>query len=43
VKEQLLQQGAYALSTSPQQTAERIKKEIGMWATVIQEAKITGD
>jgi tripartite-type tricarboxylate transporter receptor subunit TctC len=43
VKEQLLQQGAYALSTSPQQTAERIRKEIGMWATVIQEAKITGD
>ncbi|MET0961790.1 MAG: tripartite tricarboxylate transporter substrate binding protein [Noviherbaspirillum sp.] len=43
VKEQLLQQGAYAISTSPQQTAERIKKEIGMWATVIQEAKITVD
>ena len=43
VKEQLLQQGAYAMSTSPQQTAERIKKEIGMWATVVQEAKITGD
>jgi tripartite-type tricarboxylate transporter receptor subunit TctC len=43
VKEQLLQQGAYALSTSPQQTAERIRKEIGMWATVIQEAKITGE
>jgi tripartite-type tricarboxylate transporter receptor subunit TctC len=43
VKEQLLQQGAYALSTSPQQTADRIKKEIGMWATVVQEAKITGD
>ncbi len=43
VKEQLLQQGAYAISTSPQQTAERIKKEIGMWATVVQEAKITGD
>jgi tripartite-type tricarboxylate transporter receptor subunit TctC len=43
VKEQLLQQGAYALSTSPQQTADRIKKEIAMWATVIQEAKITGD
>jgi tripartite-type tricarboxylate transporter receptor subunit TctC len=43
VKEQLLQQGAYALSTSPQQTAERIRKEIGMWAAVIQDAKITGD
>jgi tripartite-type tricarboxylate transporter receptor subunit TctC len=43
VKEQLLQQGAYALSTSPQQTAERIRKEIGMWATVIQESKITGE
>jgi tripartite-type tricarboxylate transporter receptor subunit TctC len=43
VKEQLLQQGAYALSTSPQQTAERIRKEIGMWAAVIQDAKITGE
>jgi tripartite-type tricarboxylate transporter receptor subunit TctC len=43
VKEQLLQQGAYALSTSPQQTTERIHKEIGMWAAVIQDAKITGD
>ena len=43
VKEQLLQQGAYALSTTPQQTAERIRKEIDMWATVVQEAKITGD
>lgn len=43
VKEQLLQQGAYALSTSPQQTVDCIKKEIGMWATVVQEAKITGD
>lgn len=43
VKEQLLQQGAYAISTSPQQTTERIKKEIDMWATVIQEAKITVD
>ena len=43
VKEQLLQQGAYALSTSPQQTTERIRKEIGMWAAVIQDAKITGD
>jgi tripartite-type tricarboxylate transporter receptor subunit TctC len=43
VKEQLLQQGAYALPTSPQETAERIKKEISMWATVIQEAKITGE
>ena len=43
VKEQLLQQGAYALSTTPQETAEHIRKEIGMWATVIQESKITAD
>lgn len=43
VKEQLLQQGAYVQLTSPQQTAERIKKEIGMWATVIQDAKITSE
>jgi tripartite-type tricarboxylate transporter receptor subunit TctC len=43
VKEQLLQQGAYALSTTPQQTTDRIKKEIAMWAAVIQDAKITAE
>lgn len=43
VKEQLLQQGAYAMSTSPEQTGERIKQEISMWAKVIEEAKITND
>lgn len=43
VREQLLQQGAYALSTSPQQTSERIRQEISMWAKVIEEAKITND
>jgi tripartite-type tricarboxylate transporter receptor subunit TctC len=43
VKEQLLQQGAYAMSTSPDQTSERIRQEISMWAKVIEEAKITND
>jgi tripartite-type tricarboxylate transporter receptor subunit TctC len=43
VKEQLLQQGAFAISTTPEQTAERIKKEISMWAKVIEEQKITVD
>ncbi|RJF92816.1 tripartite tricarboxylate transporter substrate binding protein [Noviherbaspirillum saxi] len=43
VKEQLLQQGAYAMSTSPEQTRERIKQEISMWAKVIEDAKITND
>jgi tripartite-type tricarboxylate transporter receptor subunit TctC len=43
VKEQLLQQGAFAISTTPEQTAERIRKEISMWAKVIEEQKITVD
>lgn len=43
VKEQLLQQGAYAMSMTPEQTTERIKKEIEMWAKVIEDARITGD
>jgi tripartite-type tricarboxylate transporter receptor subunit TctC len=43
VKEQLLQQGAYAMSATPEQTKVRIKKEIDMWAKVITESKITSD
>jgi tripartite-type tricarboxylate transporter receptor subunit TctC len=43
VKEELLKQGAFAISTTPEQTAERIRKEISMWAKVIEEQKITVD
>jgi tripartite-type tricarboxylate transporter receptor subunit TctC len=39
-QEQLLQQGAYAVKMSPEQSAERIRQEIGQWAKVIQEANI---
>jgi tripartite-type tricarboxylate transporter receptor subunit TctC len=39
-QEQLLQQGAYAVKMTPEQSAERIRSEIGQWAKVIQEANI---
>jgi tripartite-type tricarboxylate transporter receptor subunit TctC len=39
-QEQLLQQGAYAVKMTPEQSAERIRQEIGQWARVIQEADI---
>jgi tripartite-type tricarboxylate transporter receptor subunit TctC len=39
-QEQLLQQGAYAVRMSPEQSGERIRKEIAQWAKVIQEANI---
>lgn len=43
VKEQLLKQGAFALSTSPEQTKARIHKEVTQWAKVIQDANIQAD
>jgi tripartite-type tricarboxylate transporter receptor subunit TctC len=43
VKEQLLKQGAFAMSTTPAETKVRIHKEITQWAGVIQEAKIQPD
>jgi tripartite-type tricarboxylate transporter receptor subunit TctC len=43
VKEQLLKQGAFALSTSPEQTKARIHKEMTQWAKVIQDANIQAD
>ena len=43
VKEQMLQQGAFAISSTPEQTAARIRQEISMWAKVIEEQKITVD
>ena len=43
VKEKLLQQGAFATSTTPEQAAERIRAEIAMWAKVIGEANVRPD
>jgi tripartite-type tricarboxylate transporter receptor subunit TctC len=42
-QEQLLQQGAYAVLMTPEQSAARLKQEISQWAKVINEAKIKGD
>ncbi len=43
VKEKLLQQGAIATSTTPEQAAKRIREEISMWAKVIKDANIKAD
>jgi tripartite-type tricarboxylate transporter receptor subunit TctC len=43
VKEKLLQQGAFALYTTPEQAAERIRAEIAMWAKVISAADLKAD
>ena len=43
VKERLLQQGALATFTTPEQAAQRIRSEIAMWAKVINEANIKLD
>jgi tripartite-type tricarboxylate transporter receptor subunit TctC len=40
---QLLEQGAYAVITTPEQAQARVKNEIGMWAKVIADAKIKSD
>jgi len=42
-QEQLLAQGAYAVKMSPEQSSERIKREISQWAKVIADAKIKSD
>ena len=42
-QEQLLLQGAYAIRMTPEQSGERIRKEISQWAKVIDEAKIKTD
>jgi tripartite-type tricarboxylate transporter receptor subunit TctC len=39
-QEQLLLQGAYAVKMTPEQSAERIRKEVAQWARVIKEADI---
>lgn len=42
-QEQLLLQGAYAIRMTPEQSGERIRREIAQWARVIDEAKIKSD
>ena len=39
----MLLQGAYAIRMTPEQSGERIRKEISQWAKVIDEAKITSN
>ena len=43
VKERLLQQGAFAESTTPEEAARRIRSEIALWAKVINEANLKPD
>jgi tripartite-type tricarboxylate transporter receptor subunit TctC len=40
---QLLDQGAYAVKSTPDEAAARVRNEIGMWAKVIKDANIKGD
>jgi tripartite-type tricarboxylate transporter receptor subunit TctC len=40
---QLLEQGAYAVQTTPEQAATRVRAEIAMWAKVIKQANIKSD
>ena len=40
---QLLDQGAYAVQTTPEQAQQRVRREIEMWAKVIREADIKAD
>lgn len=42
-QEQLLLQGAYAIRMTPEQSGERIRREISQWAKVIDEARIKTD
>jgi tripartite-type tricarboxylate transporter receptor subunit TctC len=42
-QEQLLQQGAFAVQTSPEQAAVRVRDELGRWAKVIKDANIKAD
>ena len=43
VKERFLQLGAFAMATTPEEAARRIRSEIAMWAKVIDEANIKPD
>jgi tripartite-type tricarboxylate transporter receptor subunit TctC len=42
-QEQLLQQGAYAVQMTPEQSAARLRQEIDLWARVVREAKVKSD
>jgi tripartite-type tricarboxylate transporter receptor subunit TctC len=43
VKEQLLSQGAFSVTTTPEQAAARVHQEVQMWAKVIKEADVKPD
>lgn len=43
VQEKLLQQGAFATSTTPEEAAQRIQSEIAMWTKVVNDAQIKPD
>jgi tripartite-type tricarboxylate transporter receptor subunit TctC len=43
VREALLEHGAFAVSTTPDEAGQRIHSEIAMWARVIQEANLKPD
>ena len=43
VKQELLQQGAYTVTSTPEQAQARVHQEITMWAKVIREADIKPD
>ena len=42
-QEQLIQQGAYAVQMTPEQSTARLRQEIATWAKVIKEANIKAD
>ena len=43
VQAQLLAQGAYSVTTTPEQAAARVHQEVEMWAKVIKEANVKPD
>jgi tripartite-type tricarboxylate transporter receptor subunit TctC len=43
VKEQLLAQGAFSVTTTPEQAAARVHQEVTMWAKVIKDADVKPD
>jgi tripartite-type tricarboxylate transporter receptor subunit TctC len=43
VKQELLQQGAYTVTTTPEQAQARLQREIATWAQVIKDANIRPD
>jgi tripartite-type tricarboxylate transporter receptor subunit TctC len=43
VRERLLQHGAFAVWTTPEEAARRVRSEVAMWAKVIHEANVKSD